>query len=343
MKTILGLFAALFVLWACSDDSYNCREEPGGEGTRVALSFVAGDMIVGRGFAQNTATSAEKKVLSAKIFIFKGGNKIFEKLLLSSELPKVGIQPDTFVVPGLLPSTTYDYYVVINNGDVSAANLTALQGITLNDISAYNGAWNTVNDTVTKPKRSGGFVMVGNANTPTTANLSNVQSVPIAVKRVTAKIDIQTVLDNTVFGSGKKYPGTFTLDSVIISKTQPTSSLLYSTPPTSAGSLTLAKQLPNFVTATSTYQNRFYLFENGNLLSGNRTLLTLYATYTNSGVPSYVTYTTELSGGANGSIVRNGAYVVNLTIKGLTGTSVAVNITLSDWESIVTQNADLGS
>lgn len=108
------------------------------------------------------------------------------------------------------------------------------------------------------------------------------------------------MIDNTVFGSGNKYTGTLAIDSAIISKTQSTSSLLLGTPPTTAGTLPLAKQISNIATPNSNFQNRFYLFENG-------------------------------------------AYTVTANIKGLSGTSVSVTVTLSDWETIVNQNANLGT
>ena len=54
-------------------------------------------------------------------------------------------------------------------------------------------------------------------------------------------------------------------------------------------------------------------------------------------------YPVELTGSATGAIVRNGAYTVTANIQGLSGTSVSVTITLSDWETIVNQNANLGT
>ncbi len=249
---------------------------------------------------QTKQQQRKKTVKSAKLFIFRTGNKIFEKYLTNSELSVLSTQPLIFTVPGLIPSTSYDYYMIINNGDVTAANLTALQALTQNDIASYNGTWSSVNDASTTPNRSGGFVMTGNTSATTSADLTQTQSVSITVKRITAKVDVNTVIDNTVFGSGNKYTGTLAIDSAIISKTQSTSSLLLGTPPTTAGTLPLAKQISNIATPNSNFQNRFYLFENG-------------------------------------------AYTVTANIKGLSGTSVSVTVTLSDWKTIVNQNANLGT
>lgn len=343
MKTILITLFATSILWACSNEDKCVPIPEEKDGTSVALSFVNTDLSDTRAFGNNTATTAEKKIISAKIFIFKLGTKIFEKLFTSTEINNVGSNPITFTVPGMTASTAYTYYMIINDGDVMAVSQSALSSLTMNDIASYNGAWSAVNDAAAAPNRSGGFVMQGTTTATTTADLTQTQSVSVTVKRITAKMDITSTVDNTIFGAGNKYTGTISVDSTIISKTQASTPLLPGTPTTTAGTLTLAKQLANAATVNSIYQNRFYLFENGAIATGSRVLLTLYATYTNDGVSTPVVYTTELSTDATGAIVRNGSYAVNLSIKGLTGASLSVSITLSDWETIVTQNNNLGS
>ncbi len=335
--------ASLLFFWACSEEENTLTIDENPAGTPIALSFVSGDTPDTRAFGTNEATTAEKAVKSGKLFIFKSGSKVFEKNLTSTELSSLGSQPLVFTVPGLTASTAYDYYIILNNGDVSAANLAALQALTQNDIASYNGAWSSLNDAATEPNRSGGFVMTGTTSATTGTDLTQPQNINITVKRITAKIDVNTVIDNTVFGSGNKYGGTITIDSAVISKTQGSSVLLAGTPPTTAGTLTLAKQVPNAATTNSNYQNRFYLFEDGALDAGDRVTLTLYGTYTNNGVAAPVSYFVELTGTGNGSIIRNGSYKVTANIIGLSGTSVSVTITLSDWETIVNQTANLGS
>lgn len=339
LTTVIGL---LF-FWACSEDEHTPGIYRNPAETKVALSFVSTDQFTTRAFGTNEATTAEKAVKSGKLFIFKSGSKVFEKNLTNAELSTLSTQPLVFTVPGLTASTAYDYYVIINNGDVSANNLTALQALTQNDIASYNGPWSSVNDAATTPNRSGGFVMTGNTSATTGTDLTQTQNINVSVKRITAKVDVNTIIDNTVFGNGNKYGGTIAIDSAVISKTQGTSSLLAGTPPTTAGTLTLAKQVPNAATVNSNYQNRFYLFENGAQEAGSRVTLTLYGTYTYNGVAAPVAYLVELSGTGNGSIVRNGSYTVTANIKGLSGTSVSVTITLNDWETIINQNANLGS
>lgn len=345
MKTLLITLLATSLLWSCTKDSNEPSPIPPeeGDGAKIALAFIDSDLSGTRAFGNNAATNAEKKVVSAKIFIFQSGVKIFEKLFTSAELTNVGTSPITFNVPGMTAGTAYTYYMIINNGDVMAANQSALGSVTMSDVASYNGAWSAVNDGVASPSRSGGFVMHGTVNSTTTADLTQTQIVSITVKRITAKMDITTTIDNASVGPGTRYTGTISVDSTVISKTQTSTPLLPGTPSTSAGTLILAKQLPNVQTVNTVYQNRFYLFENGALTAGSRVLLTLYGTYTNDGMSTPVVYTTELSTDNTGAIVRNGSYVINLTIKGLTGAPLSVSITLGDWESIVTQSNNLGS
>lgn len=343
MRTLLIALFATFILWSCTNEDESIPVPEKESGTPVSLSFANTDLPGTRAFGNNTATTAEKKVISAKIFIFNSGTKIFEKLFTSAELTNVGSSPITFTVPGMTASTAYTYYIIINNGDVTAANQSALTSLTQSDVATYNGVWSAVNDAASAPNRSGGFVMQGTTTASTTADLTQTQSVSVTVKRITAKMDITATVDNTIFGTGNKYTGTIAVDSTIISKTQASTPLIPGTPTTTTGTLTLAKQIPNPATVNSIYQNRFYLFENGALAAGNRVFLTLYATYTNNGVSTPVIYTTELSTDNTGAVVRNGSYAISLSIKGLTGASLSVTITLADWETIVTQSSNLGS
>lgn len=285
-------------------------------------------------------------VKSAKFFIFNTGeSKLFEKLLSSSEIAQIGSTGIIFTVPGLQSLTTYNCYVIINHGDISAAVVSDLQDITENDIVSYNGTWNSVADAASVPSRTGGFVMVGNASLVTTANLQDVQSVTVVVKRITAKLDVATTIDQTVFGSSftSKYQGTVVIDSVKVTKTQAAAPLIKTIPITSTGGLTLPKQSSNVIIPNVSYQNRFYVFENGALVVGNRVTLNVYATYSNGSVNTPVLYPVEISTDGTGAIVRNGAYAINISITGLTGSSVTVTITLSDWETLVTQNSNAGS
>lgn len=344
MKTILTVSFILFILCSCVREEDNIPATGGDcSDGKFSLSFVNDDFATTRAFGNSMATAAEKKVNTAKLFIFRSGNKVFEKYLTVTETGNIGTAtPLIFTVPGMLASTAYSYYMVINKGNLAATSLSDLQSVTENDIASYNGAWAAVNDAAAAANRSGGFVIEGDSTLTTGSDLSVTQNIAINARRITAKMDITTNIDQTVFGAGNKYTGTLSIDSAIISKTQPTTPLIKATPTTTTGAFTLARQIPNTLTANTTYQNRFYLFENGAIAANNRVLLTLYATYTNGSAISHIVYSTEVTG-TGGSIVRNGAYTVTVNIIGLTGTSLSVTVTLKDWESIVTQTANLGS
>lgn len=345
MKTILTVTFILFMLCSCvrDEDAISTPGDNCSDGSKITLSFANTDFVATKAFGTSTATAAEKKVNTAKLFIFRSGNKVFEKYLTSTETNNIGTAtPLTFTVPGMLANTAYSYYMIINKGNLSATSLSDLQSVTENDIASYNGTWATVSDAASTANRSGGFVIEGDTTQTTGTDLGVTQSIAINAKRITAKMDITTNIDQTIFGTGNKYTGTLSIDSAIISKTQQTTPLIKATPTTTTGAFTLARQIPYAVTANSVYQNRFYLFENGAITANNRVLLTLYATYTNGSAISPIVYSTEIAG-SGGSIIRNGAYFVTVNIIGLTGTSLSVTITLKDWESIVTQTANLGS
>ena len=185
--------------------------------------------------------------------------------------------------------------------------------------------------------------MTGNTDATTNTDLSGTQNVTIQMKRITAKLDITTTVNATYFGSGKLYEGTLLLDSVKVVKTQATTPLVKTTPATTAGTLTLTKQVPN-APGGGTFWNRFYVYENGPLAAGSRSQLYLYATYTNAGLSNPILYVLEIDPkDSGGAIVRNGAYAINVSVNGLTGASVSLSITLSDWESIVSQDSSVGS
>lgn len=346
MKTILMLIPFLLLLGSClrEEKEPGSGEECFGDG-QICLSFAEDNFSSTRAFGNSTATTAEKKVNSAKIFIFKSGSKIFEKVLSTADLAKVGTTPVTFTVSGMQASTAYDYYVIINHGDVTASSPTDLQNISETDVASYNGAWSTVNDAAVVSNRAGGFVMTGNTTATTSGTITDVQPVTVTMKRITAKLDVSVNIDQTVFGTGAAatYQGTVSIDSVKVFKTQAATPLIKTTPLTTTGTLNLAKQIPNAATVNVNYQNRFYVFENGAISTGSRVLLNIYATYTNGSVSTPVIYPVELSTDNTGAIVRNGAYAINITISGLTGANISMTITLSDWETLVTQNTSVGS
>lgn len=345
MKAILIFTLSLILLGACIREK---EHDFGGEGCigdgQISLSFVSDSYSPTKTFAGSGTTVAEKKVISAKIFIFKSGTKIFEKLLDADEITEIASStPLTFTVPGMQGNTTYTYYVIINCGDIVASSVTDLQAIIESDIQSYNAEWSKVCDTAVEPNRPGGFVMTGNTDATTNSDLSGRQNVTVQMKRITAKLDITTTINPAYFGSGKLYEGSLTIDSVKVVNTQATTPLVMTTPTTTPGTLTLVKQVPN-VSGGGVFENRFYVYENGPLAAGSRSLLNLYATYTNDGLSNPVLCTLELNPkDSNGAIVRNGAYAVNVDIKGLTGALVSLSITLGDWESLLSQDSSIGS
>lgn len=121
----------------------------------------------------------------------------------------------------------------------------------------------------------------------------------------------------------QRYQGKIRINTAVLSKAASRSTLI-------------AQQVPNTGPMTFThtqaasetsgkFDNLFYGFENGNLASGSRVLLTLKGTYDRDGNfatesdQAEVTYEIELSGGGSGQILRNGYYRIQVGLDGLTG------------------------
>lgn len=344
MKLSLSFMFLSLLLGSCvqENDKPDLEGECIGDG-QICLAFVGDNFTNTKAFGNSVATAVEKQVLSGKIFIFKSGVKVFEKLFSTLDIANTGTNPITFTVPGMVASTSYDYYVILNHGNVSASTPADLQAIIENDIASYNGTWLSVSDAALAPNRSGGFVMTGRTTQATPATLPNPIAVTVVMKRITAKLDVATTIDPTAIGITGTYQGLMTIDSVKVTRTQASTPLVITTPSATTGTLTLAKQVPNVLTLNASYQNRFYVFENAALAAGSRVLLNVYATYTNALVSNSIVYPVELSTDATGAIVRNGAYSINIKITGLNGANVAVTITLADWENLITQNTSVGT
>ena len=193
----------------------------------------------------------------------------------------------------------------------------------------------------TKSKRGDGFIMSGSTTQTISSATTNIA---IILKRTVAKIAIQTTLGA---GFSQAYSGTVIVDKVVLSRAAIQSRLISQASPSTGAMGFVHEQMA--VKSGSSYQNLFYIYENGILSSGSRVLLTIYATYDRDGDTSTtsdqkdITYQVQLDGKANGEIMRNGYYRIAATIVGVVGSNVIVSITSSNWETVVTQNVNLGS
>ena len=274
---------------------------------------------------------------SLSIFVFDNAdNFVIRRDLTSSEL---AAKSATFSLPKSLASTLCSFYAIANYDASSAKTRAALTALVEKSAADYNGTFAEVSSAA---KRSGGFVMSGSV-TKTVGAVNTTTSVGITLKRTVAKVAVQTTVDPSF---ANKYSGTLTINSVKLSKAASQSLVVAGTP--TPGAMTFSHtQTP--ASASGKMNSLFYIFENEALAESSRVLLEIEATYdldgedTTTDDRSEVTYSIELTGKAAGEILRNGYYRIAANITGLVGQDCAVTVTVTDWETPVTQNVELGA
>ena len=257
--------------------------------------------------------------------------------------------PIKFVLPGVSADASCDFYVVINrniadNITTKAKLLEELES----DIASYNGTYANV---TTKAMRSGGFAMTG---TVTAKIVSGTTAVTVTVKRVVAKVEIQTSMTDsfrTKYGNG-----CVEVKKITLSRGAEKSYLIDQTASkyaTVSSSFTSAQDAYCDKTGASKtnaykYNNLFYINEKAAAATGSRIKVVLDAVYDADGNLSTttdqlaVTYETELTGATGGKIARNGSYKVNAKLDGLTGQDVTLAVTVANWDALATQDVNLG-
>ena len=245
--------------------------------------------------------------------------------------------------------TSCDFYVVINRAVPDAVTTkTALLAELESDIASYNGTYANV---TTKAMRSGGFVMTGTA---TAKIVSGTTAVAVTVKRVVAKVEIQTTMTDTF--RSKYGNGCVEIKKITLSKGAEKSYLIDQTTSkyaTVSSSFTSAQDAYCDKTGASKtnaykYNNLFYLNEKAAAAAGARVKVLIDAIYdadgnlTTTADQLAVTYETELTGATGGKIARNGSYKVNAKLDGLTGQDVTLAVTVANWDALSTQDVNLG-
>lgn len=214
-----------------------------------------------------------------------------------------------------------------------------------------------------------GFIMTGKETATTAAEGSNVPTrVTVPLRRTVAKVAVVAATTD-VFAT--KYPGsTLVVKSAKLTKLAEKTTLIR--PATwAAANFGMAAELtqdPDVVVASGSdpakYRNLFYIYENGDgatAVSGVeafKPMLELETEFdfdgdaTTTDDVSKVIYKIALSGEAGNSdntsdakfglFVRNGQYLVNISINGLTENEVVASIEIKDWETLKQQNVNIG-
>lgn len=339
---MLFIIVAILTVFFCA-----CNKEHGtivpktpdaGDGNFVTITFANAEDT--RAFFETTAKAEvfESKINTLSIFAFDNAGK----LLIRRDFTNAEItsKSATFALPKSAANTECIFYAVVNFDASSATTRPALLALLETSPTDYNG---TFAELSTKAKRPGGFVMSGSA-TKTVGAANSTTPVAITIHRTVAKIALQTTIDPSF---AAKYPGRLTINSVKLSRAASQSLLITASVPNTGAMSYNYTQTPS--AESGKFNSLFYCFETKQLTSGNRVLLEIYATYDIDGNTSTtddltdVTYSVELDGNTTGQILRNGYYRVSANITGLVGQECQIAITVSDWETPVSQQVDLGA
>lgn len=337
-KLFIAAFAAL-TLASCSKEEGTIDQTLPGTvgGPAVCLTFA--DTIGSRAFFGTAATAEtwEKTLSSLAVYVFNPkGDLVVQRNFTAEEL---AAKSATFALPHSAAGTTCDFYTVANLSLTGVTTKAALLAKLETAAADYNGTFTEVS---TKAKRTGGFVM--SAGQSKAVADGSTTEVTLTLKRTVAKIAVQTSLD-AAFSA--KYGGTLSVTSVKLSKAAAQTPVVAPTTPT-PGAMNFT-HTQSASAAAGSFNNLFYVFENGALADASRVQLEITATYDADGNSSTtadrseIVYTVPVTGKAGGAIERNGYYRVQANITGLVGSDVGLTVSVAEWETPVTQSVNLGA
>ena len=343
----LVCFAALLAAAAgtsCEKQAAEQNPNPGnnpGEGQRITLSFESARPAPDtdtRAFGEGTTEAWEKAVNSATVFVFDAEGAVkFRRDLSTTEIANAPTTPVSLIVPDIRVGESCDFVVVANRTvPQSVTSMDLLLAETDTDAATYNG---TFANATSKAMRSGGFVMTGQARQKI---IEGTTKVAVTLRRTVAKVEVSMAASEAF--KSKYGNATITINRISLSRGASATYLMdrSATGYAAAGSTFSSEQ------ASSAGHNLFYIFEKAAAGEGSRVLLTVETTYDIDGSASTtadqvpVTYEVELTGAGGGKILRNGAYHVKGSIDGLTGQDLTLTVSVAPWETLQTQEVNLG-
>lgn len=348
----MAAFAAMMAVFAActKDEAVPASIDSGKEGEVELILQNESILDETRAFGSGTTETWEKSISSAVLIVYNTtGTQILRRVLTAAEINGSTTTPIKFVLPGVSADASCDFYVVINR--TIADNITTKTGLLAeleSDIASYNSTYANV---TTKAMRSGGFVMTGTATAKIAAGTT---AVTMTVKRVVAKVEIQTTMTDSFrskFGNG-----CVEIKKVTLSRGAEKSCLIDQTASkyaTVSSTFTSAQDSYCDKTGASKsnaykYNNLFYINEKAAAAAGSRVKVVIDAIYDTDGNLTTtadqvaLTYETELTGTTGGKIARNGSYKINAKLDGLTGKDVTLAVTVANWDALSTQDVNLG-
>lgn len=332
----LAVSAAMFALVSCEKESTTAGGSTPANGSEISISFISPKT---RAFGNGTTETWEKAVNSAVLMVFNAsGNIVLRRDLSTAEITSAGTTPISLIVPGVEVGDNCDFVVVVNRAvSTTIVSKDLIYTEVENDGVDYNG---TFADITTKSLRSGGFVMTGETSQ---AIVAGTTSVTIPIKRTVSKVEVACA--TTPEFTAKYGDATITFNKVTLLQSATKSLLMdQSTSKYAEGGNTSSYEQPS-----SAGKNLFYIYEQAAAATGARVKVSIDATYDADGLTATtgdrvsLAYETELLGATGGQILRNGAYLLNAKIDGLTGADIKMSVTISDWETLNTQDSNLGN
>lgn len=332
----VAAMAATVALTSCEKNEAAREQSVDNPGSWPVVEMSFGTEVESRAFGSGATESWEKQVNSATVLVFNAsGGLVFRRELTAGEITTIATTPISIIVQGGAAGDNCDFAVVANRAvPMSVSSKTLLLAELEADGSSYNG---TFAEVTTKSKRTGGFAMSG---LTTKAISSGSTAVTIVLKRTVAKVEV--VSRTTAAFTAKYGNATITIDKVTLSQSATNCHLIDQSKYGAGGTNDVYEQ------SASSGKSLFYIFEKAAAAAGSRVKLTLDAVYDADGSAGTSTdrvslaYDVEMEGITNGQIKRNGAYLVNVNIDGLLGSDVTATVTVADWETLVTQNINVG-
>ncbi len=320
---------AASIFASCSQESSHVSPESVDGATNVSITLTNDST---RAVSEN-AEEWEKSLTSLTIFAFDSkDNLLVRRELSSAELTSKAV---SFALPKSVAGSSCNFYAVANLDASAATTKDSLLTLIENDAETYNG---TLAEVTSKSLRTDGFVMSG-VTTQSIGADNTTTNVGIIIKRTVAKVALDLTLSSSFTDS---YPSaTLSFNSATISKAATQTPVVSSV-------LSTGSMVYTHTQSTTGGENIFYIYENGNLSSGERVLMEINATFDADGDTattadqSEIVYPVELTGDGAGSFTRNGFYTLSATINGLVGQDCEVSIKVADWETPISQSVSLG-
>ena len=361
---------------------FSCKQEKQPEPVLVSSEVqVTLGTPSSKGFGNSTAEEFEKTVQNIVMYVYKAGDETCAYMheFTDFELTK---RKAVFQIPGMTSNTTYDFFAIANckvshigNAPTRATLLAAAEGREVpgqgtspyfGTLSDYNGGFE---DVTTKSLRAyegqNGFIMSGKASVTSPAAGQNIPTkVKVDLRRTVAKVMIEVKVT-------EEFKNKYDAASKLQFKNAALTNLIKNTPlvprasEPSLGSGDkrdrVLEQNPYAVTEYEHYKNQFFIYENGldvapaAILQPELVLDALFdfdGDLSTSGDQSNIKYTIKLAGDATdptntgdskfGLFKRNGSYLINVSVNGLTENEVVAEIQVMDWETLKTQDISIG-